>query len=85
MEQDINNKLIRCPRLGDEMTFAYCLQEAGELPCARIVHCWSPVFNVEPFLREKMPPEKWEKFTSLPPGDKVVSLIDMIEKAKRLK
>jgi hypothetical protein len=83
MEQDIKNKLIRCPRLGDEITFSYCLQEAGELPCVRVVYCWSPVFNVEELLRKKMSPEKWEKFTSLPPGDKVVSLIEIIEKVKR--
>ncbi len=31
MEQDIPNQLIRCPKLGDEMTFSYCLRESGDL------------------------------------------------------
>lgn len=34
MKTEHDPKLIRCPKLGDEMTFAYCLREAGDLPCA---------------------------------------------------
>jgi hypothetical protein len=82
MEQEINNKLIRCPRLGDEITFSYCLQESGEFPCSRIVRCWSPFFDVESFLKEKLTSEKWNNFKNLQSRDKVISLIELIEAAK---
>jgi hypothetical protein len=82
MEQKINNKLIRCPRLGDEITFSYCLQESGELPCPRIVHCWLFFFDVESFLKVKLASEKWNSFRNLQPKDKVTSLIELIETAK---
>jgi hypothetical protein len=82
MEQEIGNKQIRCPRLGDEIPFFYCLQEAGVLPCARIVNCWSPYFNIEVFLKEKLTPAKWDNFINFQAKDKISSLIELIEKAK---
>jgi len=85
MEQEINNKLIRCSRLGDEITFSYCLQESGELPCSRIVRCWLSFFDVESFLKAKLAPAKWNSFRNLQPKDKVTSLIELIETAKAKK
>jgi hypothetical protein len=85
MEQKINNKQIRCPRLGDEITFSYCLQESGDFPCSRIVRCWSPFFDVVSFLKEKLTPEKFNSFINSPPRDKVTSLIELIEAAKAKK
>jgi hypothetical protein len=82
MKDEMNNKLTRCPRLGQEIKFAYCLQESGKLPCARIVDCWSPVFDVEALLKEKLDPEAWQNFISTKPKDKVLSLIELIEAAK---
>jgi hypothetical protein len=85
MEQEINNKQMRCPRLGDEIPFFYCLQEAGDFPCARIVSCWSPYFNIEVFLKEKLTPEKWDNFINFQSKDKIPSLIELIENAKAKK
>jgi hypothetical protein len=85
MEQEIINKIIRCPRLGDEMTFSYCLQESGEFPCARIVRCWSSYFDVESFLKQTMAPEKWDRYANSRHPDKVTSLIEMIAAAKAKK
>jgi hypothetical protein len=85
MKQDINNKLIRCPRLGDEIPFSYCLQEAGELPCLRIVSCWMIIFDVENFLKENLEPKKWEKVINFQPKNKITSLIEFIEAAKAKK
>ena len=85
MEQEITNKQIRCPRLGDEIRFSYCLQESGDFPCLRIVRCWSSFFNVESFLKEKMIPGKWNSFTNLQSKDKVINLIELIEAAKAKK
>jgi len=44
------------------MTFAYCLQESGDMPCLRIVRCWSTCFDIAAFLKEIMVPEQWNEF-----------------------
>ena len=85
MENHHDNKLIRCPKLGDEMTFDYCLRESGELPCQRIVRCWSFSFDVESFLKEKLTPEKYNSFIAAQQKEKVTSLIELIEAAKAKK
>jgi hypothetical protein len=85
MKTQHDSKLIRCPKLGDEMTFAYCLQESGKLPCARIVRCWSLSFDVESFLKEKLTAKQWDSFMNSQPGDKVTSLIELIAAAKEKK
>ncbi|MEE9910445.1 MAG: hypothetical protein K4571_01875 [Deltaproteobacteria bacterium] len=83
MKTEHDHKLIRCPKLGDEMTFAYCLQEAGDLPCARTITCWQAAFDAAALLKEKLSADQWECFTGATPKDKVTSLIEIIEKAKR--
>jgi hypothetical protein len=76
---------MRCPRLGDEITFSYCLQESGVFPCSQIVRCWSAVFDVESFLHKNMTVQDWESFNNTQPKDKVTSMIEIIEAAKRKK
>ena len=80
----LKNK-IRCPRLGDEIALGYCIQETGDLPCSRIVLCWSPFCDIESFLKEKLTPEHWAAFINNQPKDKVTSLIELIEAAKAKK
>jgi hypothetical protein len=84
-EREINDKLIRCPRLGDEITFSYCLQESGDLPCSRFMRCWSSFFDVESLLKTKLTPEKMNIFINSQPKDKVSSLIELIAAAKAKK
>ncbi|MDD4356824.1 MAG: hypothetical protein PHN98_06190 [Smithellaceae bacterium] len=83
MKTEHDAKLIRCPKLGDEMTFAYCLHEAGSLPCSRIIQCWFKFFDVAAVLEKHMAPDDWKRFTSDRPVDKMSSLIEIIEKAKK--
>jgi hypothetical protein len=73
---------IRCPKLGHELTFAYCRREGGELPCPRIVRCWESFFPVESFLRETMDAAGWAAFCRHSPPDKMTTLLDLIERAK---
>lgn len=75
--------LIRCPRLGGEAPFTYCLQEAGDLPCQRIVFCWQAFFPIEEHLRKALSPQQWEKFANGKPREKISSIIELIEQAKR--
>lgn len=85
MKTQHDNKLIRCPKLGDEMTFVYCLQESGNLPCARIIRCWSAAFDVETFLKDYLSEKNWLKFINAKSPDKMTSLIELIETAKAKK
>jgi hypothetical protein len=78
-----DNKITRCPKLGDEMTFAYCFQEAGNLPCGRIITCWQAVFDIKAVLKEYLSSTEWERFYRQAPKDKVTSLIEIIEQTKR--
>lgn len=85
MKKELPEMLIRCPRLGDEMSFSYCLKESGSLPCSRIVQCWSPFIDVEGFLKKTLPSEQWTMFVNSQPKDKMTSLIEIIEAAKAKK
>ena len=67
------------------MTFSYCMWESGDLPCTRIVRCWSSFFDVESLLKKKLTPEKMNIFINSQPKDKVSSLIELIAAAKAKK
>ena len=81
-DQDI---LPRCPRLGHELTFGYCRQEAGRKPCRLIMDCWWERFDVRSFLQAHLPEEvmaQVERAGVAPPPSKVLSLVDLIQQAK---
>lgn len=85
MNKEIGNKITRCPRLGQEIAFSYCFQESPDLPCSRIVQCWSSVFDVTDLLQKELTEEKWRRFSETEPKDKLVSIIELIEAAKKIK
>ena len=78
-----NHLELRCPRLGGEVTFAYCVREGGDIPCPQVVTCWQAFFPVETWLKEHLSQEAWERFSSHVPRDKVTTLVDRIEAAKK--
>ena len=73
---------LRCPRLGGEVTFAYCQREGGDLPCPRTISCWQPYFPVETYLRTRLTRQQWARCFEQRPKEKVVTLIELIEAAK---
>ncbi|VBB43019.1 conserved hypothetical protein [uncultured Desulfatiglans sp.] len=73
---------IRCPRLGHQISFAYCRRENHGLPCSRTLICWHPYFPVEAFLRTELTQEEWDAVFEAPPRPKLLSLVELIEKAK---
>lgn len=85
MKKTLLKNKIRCPRLGDEITLAYCVKESGDLPCSGIVMCWSPLCDIESFLKETLTPEQRAAFINYQPKDKVTRLIELIEAAKAKK
>ncbi len=72
---------IRCPRLGGQAPFTFCLQEGGNLPCPRIITCWQVYFPIETHLKEHLSPQQWEEFERKKPKEKVASLLELIEEA----
>ena len=74
---------IRCPRLGGEVSLVYCLREGGDIPCSRIIVCWQTYFDVEARLREKLTEEQWDRCFAKTPKEKIVSLVELIETAKK--
>jgi len=74
---------IRCPKLGGEVKFSYCVQEGGALPCHRIVNCWQAYFPVESYLMSRMSQESWELFSRKTPQDKLATIIELVEAAKK--
>lgn len=77
-------KEIRCPKLGGPATFEYCRVEQSGLPCSRSLNCWSVHFDVEAFFREGLSAEDFDRCFLKPPPTKVTTLLEMIEKARKL-
>jgi len=78
-----NDYLIRCPRLGHQIYFSYCRSENMGLPCFKTLDCWFQHFPVEDYLRKELKQEEWEKVFSKPPKPKLLSLVELAEKAKK--
>jgi len=74
---------LRCPRLGGEVRFSYCRKEGGNLPCARIIACWQTFFPVAEYLQGTMDKESWDAFVGQAPKDKITTLMELIEAAKK--
>ena len=76
---------IRCPRLGHQISFSYCRKEKKGLPCFKTLDCWYSHFLVEEFMRKELTVEEWETAFSRPTQLKTVSLVELIEQAKKVK
>jgi hypothetical protein len=63
---------IRCPRLGHQISFSYCRSENKH-------------FLVEDYFRKELAPEEWDKAFKRSTKTKTVSLVELIEQAKKAK
>ena len=77
--------MIRCRRLGNPVPFSYCRIESKGSPCFKIIDCWYEDFMVEDFLRQELTADEWERIFDQPPRPKVLTLIELIEEAKKRK
>lgn len=75
--------LMRCPRLGGEVTLRYCLREGGDLPCLRILLCWQPFFPIERYLKEKLTSRQWEECFGKEPGSRIDAIVQCLKEAKK--
>lgn len=74
---------IRCPRLGHQINFDYCKSENSGLPCFKTLDCWHHHFDVHTFLKQTMTPEEFNKVFVSQNKPKVLSLMELIEQAKK--
>ncbi|MFZ7110947.1 MAG: hypothetical protein ACOWYE_04625 [Desulfatiglandales bacterium] len=74
---------IRCPRLGHQIPFSYCRSENRGLPCFKCLDCWYEHFLIEDWLRNALTPEEWQKAFERPTGGKMLSLVELIQEAKK--
>ena len=74
---------IRCPRLGHQISFSYCRSENRGLPCFKTLDCWYDHFLVEEFLKQELTAEEWEQVFGRTPKPKLLSLVELIEQAKK--
>ncbi len=82
-EKDLSSKEMRCPRLGGPVQLSYCEVESSGKPCLKMISCWSPQFDVTTMLAEKMGPENMEAYFSKQVKPKVITLIELIEQARK--
>ena len=71
-----------CPKLGHDVPFRYCRMPGAELPCRGLVGCWQRSMDVQAFLAEHYPPEQIQRL-SAPPADRLCTLVELIERARR--
>ncbi len=74
--------MIRCPRLGHMISFAYCREENQGLPCFKTLDCWFEEFPVEAFMRQELTEAQWEATFKKSSKTKLGSLVELIEQAK---
>lgn len=82
MIEEHDDKTIRCPRLGDEVTFKYCRIMNDRLPCGWIGGCWKTQMDVDRFLKDHYSKEELDQIFA-PPKPKIETLVELIEKAKK--
>ena len=77
--------VLRCPRLGGEITFAYCRKEQGDLPCPRIIRCWQDLIPAEQHLREFLSKDEWDRCFNAPPKAKITTIFEIVDEVQKRK
>jgi hypothetical protein len=77
---------IRCPRLGSIIPFRYCLISGEDsMPCFKIMDCWWEIFDVDSYLKQRLPAEVYQSLLAARPKPKVASIVRIAEQAKTKK
>ncbi len=74
----------RCPRLGHEVSFDYCLTCGENVGlCWKIADCWWEIFDVVGYLRKHYPEDTVAALLTARPKPKLASIVELIEQAKQ--
>jgi hypothetical protein len=86
MDKNNNTLSRRCPRLGGPVNFSYCETcDENQRPCFKIFDCWWEFFDVVSYMKQHLTTEQFNNLCGKRPKPKVVSIIDLIQKAKNAK
>lgn len=87
MNENIDQLERRCPRLGGPVFFSYCKTGADDHSvCWKIFDCWWEYFDVVGYLKKSLTEDNFknlEKLANSRPKQKIVSLVEIIEQAKK--
>ena len=84
MDENVDLFERRCPRLGGPVLFAYCKTSGdNHFVCWKIFDCWWECFDVVGYLKKSLPEDKFNKLVNSKPKQKIVSLVELIEQAKK--
>jgi hypothetical protein len=84
MEENLYQLERRCPRLGGPVLFAYCKTSGDDHSvCWKIFDCWWECFDVVGYLKKFLPEHKFKKLANSKPKQKIVSLVELVEQAKK--
>jgi hypothetical protein len=81
---DLETLERRCPRLGGDVAFGYCMI-CGEKdrPCFKVFDCWWERFDVVAFLKDHLPRDIYEALSKKrTPPNKMASLVELIQQAQ---
>ena len=81
-EDKINKQRGYCRRLGHDVDFSYCRIAGKGIPCFKIFDCWYERFDIQAFMESHYTPDEIKTLLA-PPQDKVSTLYELIEKAKK--
>ena len=81
-EKEFDTQRGYCRRLGHDVDFAYCRVAAEDRPCFKIFDCWYERFDIQAFMDDCYSPQEIKEILT-PPPDKVSTLFELIEKAKK--
>jgi hypothetical protein len=82
--EQYDDQTIRCPRVGGDVNFRFCRTENYMLPCRWIVGCWQAYMDINRFIEKHYSKEDMNRIFT-PPKPKIESLVNLIEKAKKVK
>jgi len=81
---DPNTLERRCPRLGGQINFSYCLTCGNQKgPCFKIFDCWWESFDVVEYLKKRLSTEQFTELAGGRPIPKMTSLLEIIEQARQ--
>ena len=85
MDTTHDSKTRRCPRLGHEVTFAYCREPGEKTPCFKVLDCWWEIFDVEGYLKQNLPDSVFNELikTAEKPKNKIGSIIEIAQQVKK--
>ena len=85
MIEKYDELIIRCPQLGGEAPFRYCRTVHENLPCRRMMVCWEFRIEISEFVSEHYSMDQIQRALAPPTRTRIETILELIEKAKKLK